>query len=143
MKLTRVVWFTTIVVTVFSALSAVGGGIAVLATNGIGMPTSMLDGSPFDSFLWPGVILLVVIGGTQVVAAVQLLRRHPSALAWTAVAGFAMIIWITVETAIIGGFSVLQGIYLATGIAQVACVVALLGVVGWLPRAPWGAPAVR
>lgn len=122
-------------VTMFNALSALAGGIAILATGGLGMPSSMLDGSPFSGFIWPGVILLVVIGGSQVVATVLLLGRHPSALLWSAVSGFGMVIWIFVETGIIRGFSWLQAVYFATGILQLVLVLALLGVAGWLPRA--------
>ena len=47
-----------------------------------------------------------------------------------------MIIWIFVETGIIAGISWLQVIYFATGTTQLILVLALLGVVGWLPRAP-------
>ncbi len=122
--------------TVFNALSAVGGGIAILATNGMGMPRSMLANGPFTSFAWPGIVLLVVIGGTQAVAVMTLLARAASALLWTAIAGFGMVVWIFVETGIIAGISWLQVIYFATGILQLALVLALLGIVRWLPREP-------
>ena len=141
MTRTKLAWYLLIAATMFSALSAVGGSIAMLVTDGLGMPRVMLEGSPFDSFAIPAVVLLVIVGGTQVLAAVQLLRRAPSALLWAAIAGFGMTIWIVVETVVIRGFSALQGIYLATGLAQIALVVALLGVVAWVPRTPWGAPA--
>lgn len=124
------------IVTVFSALSAVGGGIAVLATAGLGMPQSMLANGPFDSFLWPGIVLLLVVGGTQTVSAVLLLLRRESALLWSAIAGFGMIIWIFVETGIIAGISWLQVLYFTTGTIQLVLVFALLGIVGWLPRTP-------
>ncbi|CAM5394200.1 hypothetical protein [Leifsonia shinshuensis] len=119
----------------FNALSAVGGGAAVLLTNGLGMPASMLKGGPFASFLWPGIILLVVVGGTQSLAVGLLLARRPSALAWTAVAGFGMIIWIFVETGIIRGLSWLQALYFTTGVIEVALVLVLLGVM----NSPFGA----
>ena len=96
---------------------------------------------PFTSFFLPALILLVVIGGTHVLAAVLLLRRRGSSLRWTAVAGFAMIIWILVETVVIYGFSWLQGIYFTTGVAEVALVLALLGIVPWLPRVDLGTKA--
>lgn len=112
-------------------------------TNGLGMPPTFLEGSVFDSFVVPAIILTLVVGGTQVIALVLLLRRRPTALVWSAVAGFAMVIWIVVETVIIRGFSALQATYLIIGLAQLALVIALLGVVSWLPRAPHGAPAVQ
>lgn len=130
---TRSALWALIVVTAFNALSAVSGGVAIL-TGWLRMPESMLASGPFDSFVWPGLILLVVVSGTQVAALVLLLLRRESSLVWTAVAGFGMIIWIFVETGIIAGMSWLQAIYFATGTAQLILVLALLGVVGWLPR---------
>ena len=118
----------------FNALSAVGGGIAILLTDGLGMPASMLAGSPFSSFTWPAVILILVIGGSQAVAAVLLIARREAALVASAIAGLGMLVWIFTETGIIAGISWLQILYFATGLAQVALVIALLGVVGWLPR---------
>jgi hypothetical protein len=117
-----------LVVTIFNALSALTGGAAIL-TGWLRMPQSLLESSPFDSFFWPGIILVIIVGGTQTVAAVLLLRRSGSSLAWAAVAGFGMTIWIFVETGIIAGLSWLQVLYFATGTIQLVLVLAQLGVV--------------
>lgn len=132
----RLAYWALVVVTAFNALSAVAGGVAILATGDLGMPASMLENGPFDSFLWPGAILLTIVGGTQMVPLALLILRRESALVWSAVAGFAMLIWIFVETGIIAGLSWLQGVYFATGASQLILVLALLGIVGWLPREP-------
>lgn len=134
-RLRSAAFWSLAVITAFNALSAVAGGFAILATGGMGMPEAMLEGSPFTSFTWPGVILLVVIGGSQAVAVVLLSGRRPSALLWSAVAALGMLIWIFIETGIIRGLSWLQVLYFATGVLQLVLVLALLGVVGWLPRA--------
>ncbi|WP_426519150.1 hypothetical protein ACPPVQ_04750 [Diaminobutyricibacter sp. McL0618] len=139
-RLTTTAFWSLLVVSVFNALSAIAGGIAILATDGLGMPSSMLAGGPFTTFTWPGLILLVVVGGSQTLAAVLLIARRPSALLWSAVAGFGMMIWIFVETGIIRGLSWLQVVYFATGALQVILVLALLGVAGWLPRV---SPGIR
>jgi hypothetical protein len=123
-----------LVVTIFNALSAVGGGIAVLATNGLGMPRSLLAGGPFTSFAWPGMILLVVVGGTQAIAVTTQIARATSSLLWTAIAGFGMVIWIFVETGIIAGISWPQASYFATGLLQLTLVLALLGISRLMPR---------
>jgi hypothetical protein len=130
----RISLASAVVLAVFNALSAVGGGIAILLTGGLGMPVSMLAGSPFSSFTWPAVILILVIGGSQAVAAALLIARRESALVASAVAGLGMLVWIFTETGIIAGISWLQILYFATGLAQVALVIALLGVVAWFPR---------
>lgn len=81
-------------------------------------------------------MLIAIVGGTQGLAMVLLLMRRESALLWSAVAGLGMLIWIFVETVVIHGGSWLQVLYFATGTLQIALVLALLGVVGWLPRRP-------
>ena len=42
--------------------------------DGAGFDGSWLDPTPFTSYLWPGVILAVVVGGTQVLAVIAQLR---------------------------------------------------------------------
>jgi hypothetical protein len=130
------VYWGSVVVTAFNALSAIGGGAGILVTGGLGMPASFLASGPFTTFTGPGLILLLVVGGTQALAAALLIARRESALLWTAVAGIGMLIWIFVETGMIGGSSWLQVLYFATGTVQLVLVLALLGVVSWLPRAP-------
>jgi hypothetical protein len=110
----------------FGSLSAVGGAVALLLTNGLGMPLAMLSGSPFSSFVVPALVLLVVVGGTQVLGLTLLSRRAPSAVLWSAVAGFGMTIWILVETVAIQGFSLLQALYFTLGILQLALVISVL-----------------
>lgn len=131
-----------LIVTAFNALSAIAGSLGVLFGAGLGMPTSMLAGGPFTSFVIPGVVLLVVVGGTQSWAAALLVARRESALLWTSVAGIGMLVWIFVETVIVHGGSWLQVLYFTTGSAQIVLVLALLGVVHWLPRMTLRAAAV-
>ena len=138
---TTIAWEGLIVLVIFNGVSAAGGAIAMLFTDGLGMPASLLDRSPFSSFIVPAPILLVAIGGTHALAAVLLVRRRGSSILWAAVAGFAMIIWIPVETVVIHGFSWLQGIYFTTGVAELALVLAAMGIVSWLPRVNLGTKA--
>lgn len=89
----RVVAYRTLVgISVFHALSAVGGGSGMVVADGLSMPKSLLAGSPFSTFLVPGLILALVVGGTQTMALVRLLQRRPSALLWSAIAAFGMVI---------------------------------------------------
>lgn len=108
-------------------ISAIGGGVLGVAANGAGVPLTYLEGTPFTSYLLPGLILGLVVGGTQGFAAFATHRHHAYALLAGAVAGFGMIIWIFVELAITG-YSWLQSVYLAVGIGELALVLVLLGV---------------
>ena len=139
----QLAFWSLVALTGFNALSAIAGGIAVFVTDGLGMPVSFLASGPFTSFTWPAVILVVVVGGSQVLAGGLLLGRREASLLWAAVAGFVMLVWIFVETIIIGGGSFLQVLYFATGGVQIILVLALLGVVAWLPRQPLRAAPTR
>ena len=120
---------------VFNALSAIGGGIGLLTPGSMGIPIEIVAGAGFTTYRWPALILIVVIGGTQTLAVVAEWRRVPTAPFWGAFAGFGMLVWIFVELAIMGGFSILHGIYFATGLLQLVLVLALLDVVPGAVRA--------
>ena len=55
-----------------------GGGALILAPDGhlLGMPVKLLAGSPFPSFLVPGIILFGLIGVAPLMAAAITLRRQ-------------------------------------------------------------------
>lgn len=124
------------ILTAFCALTATAGFVLLGPVGAPGWPIEYLEGTPFDSYLWPGVILLVAVGGTQLAAFVLLARRHGSAAFWAAVAGFAMVIWIIVEQLLwhvpdVSGAwitaPILQFAYSMIGLAELGCVLAMLG----------------
>ena len=54
---------------VFGAVNAFGGGYYGLS-GAKGVPTEWLNGSPFPDYFVPSLILLVVVGGSFIVAAI-------------------------------------------------------------------------
>ncbi|MDF2702685.1 MAG: hypothetical protein K0S10_1631 [Rubrobacteraceae bacterium] len=76
---------------VFVALTAIGGDIALVAgLEANTFPLEMLPGTPFGSYVIPGLILVVVVSGSAAVAAAAtLLSPGVGALAST-VAGVGM-----------------------------------------------------
>jgi len=104
----------------FNAVSAVGGGIALIA-GGLPVPIDLLRHTPFESFVVPGIFLAVIIGGSATIGATALLTHRRRALVTSGAAGAVMVGWIAGETVLVEGFSWLQGLYLLTGaIALVA-----------------------
>lgn len=112
----------------FGAVSALAGFIIAIPGGGAGFPLSALEGTPFTSFVVPGLILGVVIGGTQLTASVAVARGRGSGPLLACVAGFGMLIWIFTELAMIG-YSILQTVYFALGLLELVLVLLLLGVV--------------
>ena len=113
-------------------LTSWAGGLALmfgpsLGSFGITPPAALLEGTPFDSYLLPGLILFGVVGGTHLVAFVLLRRWHPAAAAAASVAGCGLLIWVFVQMVIIP-FSFLQAVYFGCGLLELVLVLLLLDV---------------
>ena len=124
---------TLLVVEAFVAVTAFAGGLALMVgalipdlSTVITPPAEYLEGSPFSSYLVPGLVLALVLGGVNVIAFLLLLRRRPSALFAAATAGYAGLIWIFVQMMVIP-FSVLQAVYFMAGAVELGLVMLLLG----------------
>jgi hypothetical protein len=85
----------------FLALTAIAGGRALLAGFQT-PPVSLLQGSPFRSYLVPGLVLSVVVGGSAASAAVALVFRLRVAVLANLFAAAAVIIFEVVEVGVIG-----------------------------------------
>jgi len=125
---------TALSLEVLLSVGALAGGAAlVLGPRGeiLPLPVSALAGSPFDSYLLPGVVLFAVLGVGPLVAAYLARRRHPLAPTAALAVGLALLVWLAVEIAVIG-FSMtppLQPVYLLLGAA-----ITLVGL-AWVRRA--------
>ncbi len=133
-SLRRAARITLIVLHGFVALTAIGGGVALVvgssspeAATVLTPPDDYLAGSPFDSYLVPGIVLGLVLGSVHVVGLVAQWRDGPLAAAFSAAAGFATLIWIFVQMIYIP-FSPLQLAYFAFGLAVCGLVMLELGV---------------
>jgi hypothetical protein len=92
----------------------------------IKMPLSTLDGTPFSSFFWPGLILALVVGAGHLAAAAMTWRRLRLFAQAGAVMGLGLMIWIFVQISMIGGGHWLQYLYFFLGTAETALAVLLL-----------------
>ncbi|MDR7127678.1 magnesium-transporting ATPase (P-type) [Algoriphagus sp. 4150] len=114
----------------FLGVGALGGGaLLIISPSGEllgGLPLSILDQSPFNDFLIPGIILFLVLGISPCLLAVALLKKPSNRFAeyfnffkdmywgwsFSIYIAFALIIWIQVETIYIQGTSWLQTFYM-------------------------------
>ena len=101
MLLSRIVRLLLIVADAFLALTAIAGGIGLLA--GLNRPpVDLLQGSPFSDYTIPGLSLLVIVGGGALLTTVLLLRRHPYATLIAGASGIVIIGFEMIEILIIG-----------------------------------------
>ncbi len=92
---------------VFGAVNAFGGGYYGLS-GAKGVPTEWLDGSPFPDYFVPSLILLVVVGGSFIVAAMAVFTGLRIARVAALAAGIVVLGWLAVQLAIIGYVSWMQ-----------------------------------
>lgn len=108
-----------VVVDLFAAVSAIVGAVG-LVVGYMNIPLSALNGTPFADFTVPALLLGIVVGGSALVAAVIALvgPRQLETLA-SAGAGVVMVVWMTVEIAMIGLAIWVQVAYFAVGLLMI------------------------
>lgn len=99
--------------------NAVYGGIGLMV-NGLGMPVDWLDGTPFGSWLLPGVFLLAVVAVPMLAAVVAELRRSRWAYLAGVGAGALQVGWILGQLVVLQRYFFLQPVMLAAGLAVAA-----------------------
>jgi hypothetical protein len=105
------------VLTGFVALSAIGGGIAILV--GVDkFPIEWLRNMPFSDYTIPALVLAIVVGGSSLTAAVTMFTSRQVGVVASMVAGLIMAGWILVEIVTINAPrpSWIEGAYLAVGL---------------------------
>jgi hypothetical protein len=83
----------------FVALTAIGGGIALAAglESQERIPLAWLDGTPFTSYLIPGLILAVAVGGSAAIAALVVYKSRTAGGAASILAGLLLMGFILAE----------------------------------------------
>jgi small-conductance mechanosensitive channel len=119
----------------FAALNALGGGLYALQ-GARDVPREWLEGTPFDDYTIPGILLLVG-AGLMVVAATMTLLHARFALAVSMAAGALLLTWILVQVALIGYVSWMQPVSFAAGLVMIG----LASLLARKSRAPWTPPS--
>jgi hypothetical protein len=107
---------------VFVGVGGVYGGVEMLRhpLNPMGASTDLIDRSPFDTFTWPGVLLLSLVGVTPLVLALGLLLRVRGAVILSAGFGLGLMAWICVQWALLDDHLWLQPLMFGIGAVIVA-----------------------
>jgi hypothetical protein len=111
-----------IVALVFLGLSGIAGGIGLIAqANGepFTLPQSLLQHSPFHSYLIPGIILFVANGLLSLAVLWLTLRRHPGYGWWVTAQGCVLLGWLIVEIVMLRMAMWAHGLYGLVGLALI------------------------
>jgi hypothetical protein len=142
-------WFLIVLQFFIGAAALISGPMLFLSPDGrlMQMSTAFLQGSPFKDYFIPGIVLFIFVGVFPVITGIGLVKRTvwPGMEAlnpfknyywpWTASlsAGLIILIWIMVETALLGYISLLQPFILAFGLALILLTL-LPGVRHWFSK---------
>lgn len=97
--------YVLMVALLFQGLSGVAGGYGFVGdpTGGaLGIPVDWLQGSPFNDYLVPGLILLLLLGVFPLFVVYGMWTRRAWSWGAALLVGLALIVWIAVEILIIG-----------------------------------------
>lgn len=102
----------------FIGLGAVAGSIGVMKEI-MPFPEVWLKGTPFHSYFYPGLILCLVVGGSQFAAAFILLWRSSLAKMASLIAGLLLTGWMVGELRVIGFQAPIQVCFVAIALVEV------------------------
>jgi hypothetical protein len=89
----------------FVGLTAIAGGIGLIVDPSGSMlriPITWIEGSPFNNYLIPGVILLAVLGVFPLAVAYGLRKRLRWSWYGALLVGAMLIVWLAVQVLVVG-----------------------------------------
>ncbi len=114
----------------FIAVSALLFGILMVSVPDgsiLNLPINILQGSTFKDFQIPGLVLLLIIGGINIMAIFYNLQRAPSRYNWSMLGGFLVIGWIAFQIVFIKSVVWFNSIYLVAGVLIILISIQLKG----------------
>lgn len=109
---------TIIGLLIFNAISGCfGGAVLILSPDGslVQMPMEWLDFTPFNSYLIPGIVLLLCNGLLPILVCAKIIGNSGHAHQWLKVQGVMSIGWIVVQIIMIQQLHWLQLLYGSIG----------------------------
>jgi hypothetical protein len=103
----------------FTAVTAIVSGIALIFyPDGriFQMSVNLLEHSPFDNFMIPGLVLCLIVGGSNLIGALSLATDRKWMGQATLLAGISICGWIVVQYILIRTFNWLQVFYFLSGV---------------------------
>lgn len=104
------------------ALGAIPAGISMIFTpdgSGIGLDLAWLERSPFETFLVPGIFLLVFNGVLQLIGAWLTFRRVAVAGIFGVAVGLVLIFWLLAQIYYLELTHFLQVVFFVIGLMEI------------------------
>jgi hypothetical protein len=120
--LKKTLYTTLIVLTIFLAITAIPGGFCLI--SGIAAPpVDELKGSIFTDYTLPGLVLMIIVGGSALLTAILLIRKYKYAVFYAAIVGLIIMFFEFIEILAIGSPTgaglIMQIIYFVLGAVMI------------------------
>lgn len=102
-----------------TAINAIVAGLLFIADPGgqmMGLSTEYLKHSPFNSYLVPGIILILVNGVLNLLAAIYAIRRRRYYTHWILIQGIILCGWIVVQVIMVRDINIMHLAMFLTGL---------------------------
>ncbi|HEX5027138.1 MAG TPA: hypothetical protein VFV68_17785 [Agriterribacter sp.] len=106
-----------ILVSFIAVTSTISGLLMIGDTDGgiLNLPLSLLEGTPFKNYLFPGILLAGIVGGVNIIAVFSNISRSSTRYNWSVAGGIMITAWIIVQMILIQSLHWLHFIYLGSG----------------------------
>jgi len=114
----RYLRFTSISLLLLTAMNATVAGVLFIndpSGHKMGMSVSYLMDSPFNSYLIPGIVLLIVNGLLNFIAAYFVFKQKPFAFLLVIIQGILLCGWIVIQVIMVRDISLLHIIMFTIG----------------------------
>lgn len=114
----------------FTAITSTLSGLLMISNPDGGilnLSPALLEGTPFNDFLIPGILLTAVVGFVNLLAVFYNLQRHPDRYNWAIAGGMMMGGWIVAQMILIHTIHWLHIVYLVIGLLVILIAYQLKG----------------
>ena len=110
------------------AIGALFGGAAALINpyEPLGVPLELLEGSPFDNYLIPGLILFTIIGVGNLFSSCTAVKSSKHQGYISSVFSWGLMIWIVVQCIMINAIDFLHVLYFILGLLGAVLAMSIL-----------------
>ncbi len=107
-----------ILVSIIAVTSILSGLFMISRPDGsiLNLPLSLLEGTSFTSFLVPGILLTLIVGGVNLLAVFFILQRQSNRYNWALAGGLVICGWIIIQIILIHTAHWLHFLYLGMGL---------------------------
>lgn len=106
----------------FVGIGATAGGLGAMmdpSGESMGVPIRLLEQSPFENFLIPGIFLFFIIGIASLIVSYLAFKNYRHTGIATMVLGMVMILWISAQMYWLTDINWLHHLFLGIGIVEI------------------------